>query len=219
VGNSQSWHWKGVFKVPVGDDKVYNFKTASDDGSWVFIDGKLVVGNGGSHGTRTIENSVLLIPGRTVEIEIFYGQGGGGSFFRFFWKSPSTAGGWTEDLSTHFFTDDGILPADNYPCDVINTIVGEYETDPKKVICKTGIYDSKLSGPNMEGYNVSLSARSRFGSYGNVRVVVQGQHGIYGYPLLDDGGKTTKNLYSGENWETSINWVNPHTGAEKRLTR
>ena len=56
------------------------FTTESDDGSGVFVDGKLVVDNSleGTHGPETRSGAVLLQPGvHTLLVKYFNGPGGG----------------------------------------------------------------------------------------------------------------------------------------------
>ena len=42
-GQQVTYHWVGILKVPVGDGGTYQFKTRSDDGSYVFVNEVLVV--------------------------------------------------------------------------------------------------------------------------------------------------------------------------------
>ena len=72
--------------IEIKDGGIYSFKTTSDDGSVLFIDNKLVVNNDGSHGTQSVEGSVVLAPG-FHPIRIMYFQGGGGYTFDVFWKT------------------------------------------------------------------------------------------------------------------------------------
>ena len=62
----------------------YTFATASDDGSSVFIDGRLVVDNGGRHGTQVATGSVHLDRGAHA-LFIRYAQEGGAYDFNFLW--------------------------------------------------------------------------------------------------------------------------------------
>lgn len=66
---------EGFIKIPEAD--VYNFYLSSDDGSKLFIDGKLLVDNDGLHGTVEKKGSVALAPGyHKVRIEFFEKTGG-----------------------------------------------------------------------------------------------------------------------------------------------
>ena len=56
-----SVEWNGFIETP--EDGYYYFATESDDGSAVFIDGKLVVNNWGTHGLRRIERKIFLEKG------------------------------------------------------------------------------------------------------------------------------------------------------------
>jgi fibro-slime domain-containing protein len=77
-----SINWTG--SVIALRDGVYTFGTKSDDGSWVYIDGKLVVDNGGRHSTRLGTGSVTLERG-VHAIFIKYFQAGGPFYFEVLW--------------------------------------------------------------------------------------------------------------------------------------
>lgn len=77
--------WSGVVKIATAGK--YTFITESDDGSRLFIDGKQVVDNGGSHGMEKKSGEVELTAGdHAILIEYF--QGGGGAGCKAFWKAP-----------------------------------------------------------------------------------------------------------------------------------
>src|SRR3984893_18041764 len=62
----------------------YTFATASDDGSWVYIDGRRVVDNGGHHETHLATGSVRLERGvHAIVVEYF--QDGGALDFELSW--------------------------------------------------------------------------------------------------------------------------------------
>ncbi len=68
--------------IEVGEDGRYEFRTRSDDGSRVFIDGQEVVVNDGDHGMRTRTGSAELEPGfHSVEIQYFENDGVAGLTF------------------------------------------------------------------------------------------------------------------------------------------
>jgi autotransporter-associated beta strand protein len=67
--------WTGTFHAAV--DGTYNFATASDDGSMLFIDGNSVVNNNNWQGTTRKTGSVTLTAG-DHPITVAYYQGGGG---------------------------------------------------------------------------------------------------------------------------------------------
>ncbi|MDC6350082.1 PA14 domain-containing protein [Zeaxanthinibacter sp. PT1] len=56
----------------------YAFRLISDDGSYLFIDGKQVIDNSGSHGSRIKDGEVHLNEGKHP-IQVVYGQGEGGA--------------------------------------------------------------------------------------------------------------------------------------------
>jgi hypothetical protein len=82
-GASTGWHWtplgqtgdfaadvtSGLYVASTG---TYSFTLASDDGSLLFIDGSLVIANGGPHGPSALTNSVALTAGvHSLEIQYF----------------------------------------------------------------------------------------------------------------------------------------------------
>ncbi len=83
-----SIRWVGKIAIPREGE--YRFATRSDDGSFVWIDGQLVVDNGGEHGAQRREGSVYLTRG-FHDLEVRYFQGGGASEMSFFWTPPGGA--------------------------------------------------------------------------------------------------------------------------------
>jgi hypothetical protein len=76
--------WTGVLKVP--KDGNYAFFTESDDGSRLFIDGKLVVDNGGIHGMKEKRGEVELKAGdHPLKLELI--QAGGGVGCKLLWQA------------------------------------------------------------------------------------------------------------------------------------
>ena len=75
--------WTGSFIVLRAG--TYRFATVSDDGSWVYVDGLLVVDNGGPHGAQLATGSVPLERG-VHEIFVKYFQGGGLLHFDLSWS-------------------------------------------------------------------------------------------------------------------------------------
>jgi hypothetical protein len=74
--------WSGVVIAP--REGTYSFGTVSDDGSEVFVDGRLVVDNGGHHSPLLATGSVHLAQG-AHSVFIRYFQDGGGFHFEFLW--------------------------------------------------------------------------------------------------------------------------------------
>jgi PA14 domain/Dolichyl-phosphate-mannose-protein mannosyltransferase len=80
-----SVHWSG--NLLVSSTGSYTFATRSDDGSWLYIDGRLVVDNGGAHGPLLQRGSTTVDAG-LHRIDIRYFQRGGGYELDVMW-SPS----------------------------------------------------------------------------------------------------------------------------------
>ncbi len=77
--------WTGAVKI----DKPgkYKFFLESDDGSRMYLDGKLVVNSPGTHAMDKKEGAVELVAG-LHEIKIEYFQGDGGMGCKFTWVQP-----------------------------------------------------------------------------------------------------------------------------------
>lgn len=83
-----SIRWRGKIAIPT--DGVYRFATRSDDGSFVYVDGRLIVDNGGVHGMQIREGSIELTRG-FHDLEVWYFQQGGASEMTFLWIPPGGA--------------------------------------------------------------------------------------------------------------------------------
>ncbi len=64
-------HWRGTLTAPADD--TYSLETTSDDESWVFVDERLVVDNGGLHGTNTVSVETDLTAG-DHRVDVFYAE-------------------------------------------------------------------------------------------------------------------------------------------------
>jgi hypothetical protein len=82
--------WTGVLKV----DKPgkYTLATRSDDGSRLFINGKLVVDNGGLHAT-TKRTAAVELEAAAHELRLEFFQSGGGASCELLWTPPGAEGG------------------------------------------------------------------------------------------------------------------------------
>ena len=61
----------------------------SDDGSWLYIDDKLVINNGGYHARKSANNKILLNKGK-YRMKIKYFDGGGGAVLDLLWTPPGS---------------------------------------------------------------------------------------------------------------------------------
>ncbi|MEM7670610.1 MAG: PA14 domain-containing protein, partial [Pseudomonadota bacterium] len=81
--------FEGTIQITEGGD--YSFFTASDDGTALYIDGDLVVGNDGLHAYREQSGDVTLEPGEhTIELRYFENYGHQG--VRLEYEGPDTDG-------------------------------------------------------------------------------------------------------------------------------
>jgi fibro-slime domain-containing protein len=84
-----SVRWKGQF-VP-HTTGTYTFYTRSDDGSWLYLENKLLINNGGTHSTKEKSESIHLTAGKKYPLQIDYTEEGGQAYMRFGWVfSPDT---------------------------------------------------------------------------------------------------------------------------------
>jgi hypothetical protein len=77
--------WRGKIAIP--ESGAYTFGTRSDDGSFLYIDGQLVVDNGGSHGAEDRQGSLFLAEG-FHDIEVRYNELGGSREMQLWWQPP-----------------------------------------------------------------------------------------------------------------------------------
>ena len=80
-----SAEWTGFLLVRQAGQ--HSFETESDDGSWLTVDGELVVDNGGVHPSQTRAGSIQLTEGAHA-IRVRYFQAGGGLSLRVHWTPP-----------------------------------------------------------------------------------------------------------------------------------
>jgi hypothetical protein len=77
------------FVAPVSG--TYRFRVTSDDGSWLWVDGRLVVSNVGLHSATSSEGAVYLIAGtHTLSVKFFENMGE--AYSAYAWMPPSAAG-------------------------------------------------------------------------------------------------------------------------------
>jgi beta-glucosidase len=83
--NNFSVRWTGTLTAPTTGDYVLGL--TSDDGSRLYVDGKLAVDNWGTHLSRTVTETVRLDAGRH-DIRIEYFDGSGSASVSFGWFPP-----------------------------------------------------------------------------------------------------------------------------------
>lgn len=84
-GDYFGFRFRGSINIPA--DGKYTFYTASDDGSWLLIDGKVVVDNGGIHGVVEKNGSIELTAGfHSIDVRMF--EAAGGEELRVSWQGP-----------------------------------------------------------------------------------------------------------------------------------
>jgi hypothetical protein len=79
--------WSGMLNVQQAGD--YTFYIKSDDGSHLWIDGSMVVDNGGLHGTQERSGAIALAKGfHAIKVDFF--ESDGGSFMVAEYQGPDT---------------------------------------------------------------------------------------------------------------------------------
>ena len=85
VPNYFGIRFEGFIKVPA--DGLYTFYLSSNDGSYLYLDGKELIENDGNHGTVEEPGKVALKAGYHF-IEVKYMQCGGGKSLKVSWDGP-----------------------------------------------------------------------------------------------------------------------------------
>ena len=86
VGQNAAVRWEGFLNAPRAGE--YVLKLTSDDGAWLWLDGKKLLDNGGTHPPQAVQRSVFLEKGSHA-LRVDYVQDGGGAFLRLEWRLPS----------------------------------------------------------------------------------------------------------------------------------
>lgn len=71
-------------QIEIPEDGSYDFRLLSDDGSFLYIDNKLVIDNGGTHGAKAVDGEYYLKKGRH-DIRVLYEQHGGDAVMSLQW--------------------------------------------------------------------------------------------------------------------------------------
>ena len=98
--DEHSFRFSGSF-IPK-ESGTYRFVLISDDGSWLFIGGHMVVDNGGSHRQWKRTGSIELVENREYDVELLYGQGFYSGVLELQWKGGRVRD-YTTDLRGYFF--------------------------------------------------------------------------------------------------------------------
>lgn len=84
-GNNFALRFRASLDVPAAGE--WRFTTGSDDGSWLWIDGKRVVTNSGNHPYQKQSGAVELAAG-PHDLEVVFTQAGGGKQLDVWWSGP-----------------------------------------------------------------------------------------------------------------------------------
>jgi hypothetical protein len=89
--------WSGFISISTGG--MYTFSTESNDGSYLWVSGSMVVDNGGLHGMRKVDGTAPLSAGlHTFKAEFFVSSGSPGMIVRMSGPDTENENGLTEIL-------------------------------------------------------------------------------------------------------------------------
>ncbi|MFU8853670.1 glycoside hydrolase family 3 C-terminal domain-containing protein [Micromonospora sp. SL1-18] len=88
--NATHWSAEWTGTLTAAETGVYTFTLNSDDGSWLYLDGKLVIDNGGNHGPRTRKGTISLVAGQKYQLKVDYFNAIGGEQVHLGWQPPGT---------------------------------------------------------------------------------------------------------------------------------
>ncbi|MBU4580690.1 DUF11 domain-containing protein [Patescibacteria group bacterium] len=81
-----SGDWKGYINIV--EQGTYRFRLESDDGSWLYIDGAMLINNGGDHSPRALEKDLELEKGYHSILVKYFESYGGEAVLKLEWKPP-----------------------------------------------------------------------------------------------------------------------------------
>lgn len=88
TNDNYSVRWSGQVRPTTSG--TYTFYINSDDGSFLYLNGALVISNGGYHGDIELSYAVSLTAGQLYTIQMDMFQGGGGATARLSWSKSGT---------------------------------------------------------------------------------------------------------------------------------
>ena len=157
--------WRGKLDVPRSGQ--YALGTNSDDGSYLYVDGQLVVDNGGEHGGQYREGVIRLSRGYH-DLEVRYFQADGSQTMQLWWTPP---GGSRELLPpTRLFPWEGEVPSHVavQPPQPTTVAAGEVASQLVRSLGGPGSRDGEFLEPR--GVAVDAAGRIFVADPGNRRV-------------------------------------------------
>lgn len=90
TGQYYTWYWSGYFYPHLSGH--YYFHTNSDDASFVYLNGQMIVNNRGAHPMRSRNSAAIFLrEGQYKKIEITFGERAGGDNIHFRWRPPGAS--------------------------------------------------------------------------------------------------------------------------------
>ena len=118
-GENYALDFNGVLAVPVAGE--YTFFSGSDDGSHLWIDGQMVVDNGGKHGSLEGSGKVSLDAG-PHRIRVLFYQGSGNSSLSVRWQGPDIE---KREIPVEALSHQPEVSAPGMPAGVVNAMDGD----------------------------------------------------------------------------------------------
>ncbi|MEO6135547.1 MAG: PA14 domain-containing protein [Ginsengibacter sp.] len=177
-------NFNGFIEVPT--DGQYTFYTNSDDGSLLYIDGKLVVNNDGLHGSVELSGKVGLKAGKHA-ISVGFFQGAGAGILNVSYSGPGIFKTIISQSQLFRISDENLLPAIN-PSNPVNGLDYQYYEGSGYAVVPdfTGLTATKTGSTT--DFNVSMANRQEIYALnftGYIDVPTDGQYTFY--TNSDDG--------------------------------
>ena len=99
---ADNYAMKWIGFIEINNPGNYRFRTASDDGSRVYINGALAVNNDGLHGLQTVTSSDINLSTGIHQIELQFFERGGGNTINFTYSGPDTFNSFISPISEIF---------------------------------------------------------------------------------------------------------------------
>jgi beta-glucosidase len=183
-GTGFSVRWTGTFTAT--ETMLYKLAITSDDGSWLYIDDKLVADNGGTHSEFTVPAPVAMKAGRTYRVRVDYFQGTGNASMRLGWRDP-------KELSKDPSIEDAVAAARKAGVAIV--CIGNSASQEGE---GADVADFSLFGRQEELVNKVLDANP------NTIVVVYGGVPVRMKPWLSRARAVVAALYPGEEGGTAL---------------
>jgi beta-glucosidase len=179
-----SIRWTGKLLPPL--TQKYYLTITSDDGSRLYLDGKMVVDNWGDHGMSQKSCALNLEAGKACDVRIEFYQGGGDAGMRFGWRDPR----------------------DHTPDPTIAEAVATARGADAVVLCVGNTSDTEGEGSDVADFKMTGKqdelVRAVLQANSNTIVVVWGGVPVLMKPWLPEAKAVMAALYPGQEGGTAL---------------